>query len=702
MKKLFPFVLTAFLPTLSFGFGTGAGVCTICPVAQAAGVVTESPPLFGFGTSGSPLTLDASSVTLQGNSISLAQLQTDIAALELELLDFLPLAGGTMTGTLLMSGDSYVEISSGGVVSSGILKGDFVPSLKINTNASPATGFGSSGATNIIAILNGEKRLTLTNSNLDWQRDGGNASFRTTRYQTNSGGPSFQGRKARGSVLTTLPVMDNDTLTSFDGRGWNGSAFALGARLLYRTTEDWDLTSNGTEVELRTTPNGSIISVASFKILEDGTLEINGNDITKLGNYPSLIAQLDDIAVSTSTPLNFLPLSGGTMAGNVIFTSGFIRFPAGEALQWKTFPGGNTVSVMNMYFDSFLIGQGATGGIPNPSAHARIIFGVNTKVGIATMTASGLDVDGAVTAISFDGDGSALTNLGKVDKAGDTMTGALILPTGTCSSNPSLRLDGGNAFKTGLCGGTGANGSLKFVAAGGLRLTIAGSAIFTGGQTFTANAIVSESGVDADSIAGYTLDGAGALDRLVNDLFIGRDFNEINLSTNTDAQGFNIVNVGSGSFIGPVSKGNQYLQVYDSAGGTNIDDSFTAIPWGSQTVVDSLYTHSTSVDNATVTINTSGLYKLSAVVAAEDASNDNSNIDVRIVVNGVQPSATSQVSCHGRKPAESIYTSCVFPPTIIAFTAADTVVIEARMAKPGTNWDTVAGRSWFNLELLRE
>lgn len=629
---------------------SGTGTCDTIDTT-----VVSLAPISGDGSIGDPVALDDDGVT----SAKIA----DGAVTTIKLSQqYLPLAGGTLSGDL-DSGDNNITN---------------VANLLIGTNTI---------SSNSTFVLQGETNQT--------------TRVRLTRFSDDINSTDFITEKGRGTGLAPVTVQDGDHVLQLRGGGWDGDQFRNAAEIRYSI--------NGTpannvmpgKISFRTNTGGGGPTTQT-ELLSTGDWDYLGHDLENIGNYPSLVTQLDDIAVSTSTPLNFLPLSGGTMAGNVIFTSGFIRLPAGEPLQWKTFPGGNNVSVMNMYFDSFLIGQAATGGIPNPSAHARIIFGVNTKVGIATMTASGLDVDGAVTAISFDGDGSALTNLGKVDKAGDTMTGALILPTGTCSSNPSLRLDGGNAFKTGLCGGTGANGSLKFVAAGGIRLTIAGASIFTGGQTFTANAIVSNSGVDADSVAGYTLDGAGALDRLVNDLFIGRDFNEINLLTNTDAQGFNIVNVGSGSFIGPVSKGNQYLQVYDSAGGTNIDDSFTAIPWGSQTVVDSLYTHSTSVDNATVTINTSGLYKLTAVVAAEDASNDNSNIDVRIIINGVQPSATSEVSCHGRKPAESIYTSCVFPPTIIAFTAADTVVIEARMAKPGTDWDTVAGRSWFNLELLRE
>ena len=75
-----------------------SGVCSVCPVSQFSGVIADNPPIAGNGTPGSPLFLDPSSVTLQGNGVNIAQLEADFLALEISAdAQFAQIAAGTTT-----------------------------------------------------------------------------------------------------------------------------------------------------------------------------------------------------------------------------------------------------------------------------------------------------------------------------------------------------------------------------------------------------------------------------------------------------------------------------------------------------------------------------------------------------------------------------------------------------------------------------
>ncbi len=90
------------------------------------------------------------------------------------------------------------------------------------------------------------------------------------------------------------------------------------------------------------------------------------------------------------------------------------------------------------------------------------------------------------------------------------------------------------------------------------------------------------------------------------------------------------------SFTGtPVNLGVAVIQVYDSAGGTDLNDPTpTPLPWGSESKKDPGFAHSNSVDNTRVYIDNPGWYKISYNISGFNGGANRNNIYCRILLNG--------------------------------------------------------------------
>ena len=95
---------------------------------------------------------------------------------------------------------------------------------------------------------------------------------------------------------------------------------------------------------------------------------------------------------------------------------------------------------------------------------------------------------------------------------------------------------------------------------------------------------------------------------------------------------------------GAVAASNYLIQVYDNTGGTAFGTAFVSIPWDSQTFVDSIFSHDTGVNNSQVTVNRTGLYRITYNINADEAPNNSRTIgEFRCYKNGnteITPSRT--------------------------------------------------------------
>lgn len=142
---------------------------------------------------------------------------------------------------------------------------------------------------------------------------------------------------------------------------------------------------------------------------------------------------------------------------------------------------------------------------------------------------------------------------------------------------------------------------------------------------------------------------------------------------------------------------NYLVQVYDSAGGLSLGTSFSPVPWNAQIAVDPIFSHSTSVNNSRVTVNRTGLYRISYVVLLDVPSgNTRTTTEMECAVNG---SAAPMGRTYGYNRQSSDGVSSSASTFMLNLTSGDYVEVRAQRRTTGTV-DTISGSSLL-IEFIR-
>jgi hypothetical protein len=131
-----------------------------------------------------------------------------------------------------------------------------------------STGQIGMGTTTPVSALEVSNALSFT----------GSPDVTATAFSLTGSGPSFLGRKARGSGAAPSAVQSGDTLAVFAGKGYGTTAFNPSLTgtggMSVQATQTWTDTSQPTSVSFYTTPSGSTLPASRMTIGPGGNVGI--------------------------------------------------------------------------------------------------------------------------------------------------------------------------------------------------------------------------------------------------------------------------------------------------------------------------------------------------------------------------------------------------------------------------------------------
>jgi len=125
-------------------------------------------------------------------------------------------------------------------------------------------------------------------------------------------------RRRNGTIASPTAIVDNDVLMRFGGGGYNGTSVSgNSSQLDFTASEDWDATSQGTDMCFDVTPNGTTSRISAIFIQNDG-----------------------DVGIGTTSPNSTLDVNGDTRLGDSttnymeVESDGDVNFVGGAGLQY--------------------------------------------------------------------------------------------------------------------------------------------------------------------------------------------------------------------------------------------------------------------------------------------------------------------------------------------------------------------------------
>lgn len=123
----------------------------------------------------------------------------------------------------------------------------------------------------------------------------------------------------RGTRGTGVVPTANQTIASFIGYAFNGTANSLGADMIIRAKETWSGSAKGSSVGFRTIANGTTTQTVRLEIDQDGTTNFQGNKVANAQYY-----ELVDGVTAPSSSSGFARIYVDTADGDlkIIFGDG--------------------------------------------------------------------------------------------------------------------------------------------------------------------------------------------------------------------------------------------------------------------------------------------------------------------------------------------------------------------------------------------
>ncbi len=191
------------------------------------------------------------------------------------------IATGSSTGSI----DNASTINSTGNITLAPTGSVVVSSTTASTNSSTGAlvvngGVGIAGDTNVSGTVTANNLglgVSIPTTKLDVRSEGATKVARI-QYSGSSFGtqPNLEMFRSRGTLASPTAVLANDTLGSFSGVGYYGTAFASGsaAGIMLRAAQNYTATEQGAYIQFLTTASGTITQTEKMRLDPTGYLGI--------------------------------------------------------------------------------------------------------------------------------------------------------------------------------------------------------------------------------------------------------------------------------------------------------------------------------------------------------------------------------------------------------------------------------------------
>ena len=168
-------------------------------------------------------------------------------------------------------------------------------------------------------------------------------SYTGTSNQVNVLSSGFICRASRGTSAAPTTLLSNDFIMSFNGRGYNGSAYSTNAvSMQFRASQNWTSSANGTRIEWYTTTNGQTSNTLKMILDNNGDLSTTGDitafntsDITLKTDIQPLTGALDKVAQLDGIQFKWIESLGKTVTHSVGVIAQQVKEVLPEAVKQK-------------------------------------------------------------------------------------------------------------------------------------------------------------------------------------------------------------------------------------------------------------------------------------------------------------------------------------------------------------------------------